>query len=90
MHQVGFAQPDTAVDEQRVVGAPGILADLHGGGACQLVGLAVDKAVEGEFRIQVAFVVYRRCARLVIVFRGIRRRNLLGAADIELDAGITC
>ena len=52
VHQVRLAETDTAVDEQRVVGAAGILRDLNRGGLGELVALAFDEAVEGEVRIQ--------------------------------------
>ena len=54
VHQVRLAQTDAAVDEQRVVGAPGILGDLHGRGARELIALALDEVREREVRIQPA------------------------------------
>ena len=52
LHQMRLAEPDTAVDEQRVVGAARILGDLHGGGFRELVALAFDETVEREIRVQ--------------------------------------
>ena len=57
MHQVGLAQPDAAVQEQRVEGDPVILGDPAGGGVGQFVRPTRDEAVEGEARVQ-------RCAEL--------------------------
>ena len=54
VHQVRLAQPDAAVDEQRVVRAAGILSDLHRRCARQLVALALDEARESEVRIEPA------------------------------------
>ena len=48
VHQVGLAEADAAVDEQRVVGAPGVLRDLQRCGARELVALALDEIVERE------------------------------------------
>ena len=48
VHQVRLAEAGAAVDEQRVVGLAGVLRDLLAGGACKLVRLAGDEAVEGE------------------------------------------
>jgi len=54
MHQVGLAEPHATVDEQRVVAPAGIFGHLHGGGASELVGLALDEGVEGEVGIECA------------------------------------
>ncbi len=54
VHQVRFAEADTTVDEQRVVGAPGILCDLNRRGPGQLVALALNETVERERRIESA------------------------------------
>ena len=43
LDQVRLAEPDAAVDEQRVVGGR-VLGDLHAGGARELVRLAGDEA----------------------------------------------
>ena len=48
VHQVRLAQADAAVEEQRVVGAAGILRHLQRRGLGELVALALDEAVEGE------------------------------------------
>ena len=50
MHQMGLAQTDAAVDEQRVVGLARVAGDLNGGRLGELVALALDEAVEGEIR----------------------------------------
>ena len=54
VHQMGFAEADTAVDEERVIGSARIHADLIGCGAGQLVALALDEIREGEAAIQPA------------------------------------
>ena len=55
MHQVRLAEADAAVDEQRVVGAPGILRDLQRGGACaSWLLLPSTKVREREVRIEAA------------------------------------
>ena len=52
VHEVGLAEADAAVDEQRVIGAAGIVGDLQGGGLGEVVALALDESVEGEVRIE--------------------------------------
>ena len=48
VHQVSFAEADTAVDKKRVVRTPGIFANLTRGGSSKLVALAFDKVLERE------------------------------------------
>jgi len=43
LHQVGFAETDAAVEEERIVGARGGLGDGHGGGMGELVVHADDE-----------------------------------------------
>ena len=50
MDQVGLAQADAAVDEQRVVGSAGVEGDLLGGGTSEIVGAAGDQGLESEIR----------------------------------------
>jgi len=52
MHQVGFAQPHAAVDEQRVVGVAGILSHLDGGSLGELIGFALHEGLEGEILVE--------------------------------------
>ncbi len=52
VHEVGLAQTDAAVDEQRVVGAPGVFRHLNGRGAGKLVGLAGDQGFEAEHGVE--------------------------------------
>jgi hypothetical protein len=54
VHEVRLAKADATIDEQRVIGAAGIFRDLDGGGAGELVALALDERVEGEFRVDAA------------------------------------
>ena len=57
MHQVGFTETDTAVNEQWVIGAAGVFTDLHGGRPCQLIGFAGDKRVKGKVRVEITFML---------------------------------
>src|SRR5690554_490314 len=50
VHQVGFTQTNTAVQEQRVIGTTGVLGYLHGGGTGQLVRFTFDKGFRSEER----------------------------------------
>ncbi|MNO98335.1 hypothetical protein D3C76_900800 [compost metagenome] len=59
MHQVGFAQADAAIKEERVVAMLGVVGDLPGSSTRQLVRLAFDEGVEGEGSIQIAGVLER-------------------------------
>ena len=57
MHQMGLAEPDAAVEEQRVerhrVNRAGAsLGDPPGGGMGQFVGFADDEVLEGEARVE--------------------------------------
>ena len=57
MHQMGLAEADPAIKEQRVERhavdrRDAGLGDAAGGGVGQLVGLADDKILEGEARIE--------------------------------------
>jgi hypothetical protein len=60
LHQVGLAEADPAIDEQRVVGDAGVLSHLHCGGPRQLVGFAGDEIVEAEIPVQAGAIGYRR------------------------------
>ncbi|MCY1496719.1 hypothetical protein D9M68_306600 [compost metagenome] len=59
VHQVGLAEADAAIEEQRVVAVLRIVGHLPGGCASQLVGLALDEVLEGEGTVQVAGVLQR-------------------------------
>ena len=52
VHEMGLAQPDAAVQEQRVVGAAGIFRDLERGRLGELVALALDEGGEAEVGIE--------------------------------------
>ena len=52
VHQVGLAQADAAVDEQRVVKMAGRARDMHGRGARHAVGRALDQGVESQRRVE--------------------------------------
>ncbi|MNP33557.1 hypothetical protein D3C76_1268020 [compost metagenome] len=59
MHQVGFTQAYTAIKEQRVVTVLGVVRHLPGCGPGQLVGLTLNKVLEGKGAVQVAGVLER-------------------------------
>ena len=75
---MGFAQTDTSIDEQRVVGGTGIGRYLHGGGAGKVVGAARDVVFKAGSRAQPragveAFVLQGRVGQQVgIIGRGRR------------------
>ncbi len=46
LQQVGLAQPDAAVDEQRVVGGARLIGHGHGGGVGELIVRAGDEIIE--------------------------------------------
>src|SRR3954469_23137865 len=57
MHQMGLAETDPAVEEERVerdrvIGSGAGLRDPAGGGVSQLVWLAGDEVFEGEARVE--------------------------------------
>ena len=65
MHQVGFTQPYSPVDKQRVIGKAGVLSNLHGSrSASKLIRLTHNETVERVIRLQRAPVhqltVYNR------------------------------
>ena len=51
MHEMGLAEADPAIEEQRVVGATRILGDLQCRRPRHLVALAFDEILEGELRV---------------------------------------
>ena len=52
VHQMRLAQADAAIEEQRVVGAAGVLGDLARRGLGELIALALDEGGEGKFAIE--------------------------------------
>ena len=60
VHQVGLAEADAAVNEQRVVGFAGVAGDLNRGRLRELIALALDETVEGEVRVDGASEHRRR------------------------------
>src|SRR5690606_31042570 len=86
VHQMRLAEPDAAVDEQRVIRGPGILADLHRRGAGKLIALAFDEAVERERGVQPAAEELRRTGlRLALRRRARRRHRAPSGPDLEAD-----
>ena len=61
VHQVGLAETDAAVDEQRVVGARRGFGDGPAGGVGELVGRADDEGVEGVARVEAPSWVASGC-----------------------------
>ncbi len=101
VHQVRLAETHAAVDEQRVVRAARILRDLHGSGARQLIGLALDEGLEGKGGAQpgaLAFTSPRAAGTafgrrfdqrraFLAGLQGFRLATKLPAADLYDDAG---
>ena len=94
VHQVGLAEADAAIQEQRVEADRAAFGHAAGGGMGQFVRLADDETVEGEARIQ------RGAGQLVLGRRGrgrglgrrlgerlAQRARLGGLADGEFHAG---
>src|SRR5450759_2740147 len=52
VHEMRLAQTHSAVQKQRVIGAPEVLRDLQRCSFCELVALALDEGAEAEVRIQ--------------------------------------
>src|SRR6185312_5314649 len=79
LDKMRLAEPDAAVDEQRVVRGR-IVGDLHARGACQLVGLARDESRERERGIDAGLLAAagRRRARIRRNRGDRRRRRPLG------------
>ena len=63
VHQVGLAEADAAVEEERVVGARGRFRDRARGGVRELVRGADDEVLEGEARVAGARAARTRRAR---------------------------
>ena len=79
VHEMGLAETDAAVDEQRIVGAGRVVADLRRGGARELVRFTLDKILEGEFRLQSAHMAHF----IAIVLAG----EFAGLAELETGRG---
>ena len=64
MHQVGFTQPYSPIDKQRVIGKAGVFSNLHGCRTSKLIGLTHNETVERVIQLQRAAVhqltVYNR------------------------------
>ena len=52
VHQVGLAEPDTAVNVKRVIGLRRLFGHSQGGGSGKLIGGAHDKGIKGVFGIE--------------------------------------
>ena len=99
VHQVGLAQTDAAVQEQRVVGVPRPLRDRQRGGMGEAIGRADDEVGERVARVEVgrAALAPDGWARAdcgvasdagptgPAASRLDRRRGLAGGVDDELD-----
>ena len=75
VEQVGLAEPGVAVDEQRVVRAPGCLGDGLGGGVGQPVGGRGHEGVEGEPGVE------GDGHRVAGIRRSVRRQGPVRAGD---------
>ena len=60
LDQVRLAEPDAAVDKERVVRSAGVLGDLDGRRARELVRLAGDEAVECEAAVEARALLHHR------------------------------
>ena len=92
VHQVGLAEADAAVDEQRVVGGAGIFRDLQRRGLGEVIALAFDETVEGEIgverhaeRMRHAAGAARRSPRRLPAAR--RRRPAASREPISIETG---
>src|SRR5471032_3293950 len=59
VHQVSFTQANATIKEERVVTVLGVVGDLPGSRAGQLVGFTFDEVFKGERAVQVAGVLER-------------------------------
>ena len=71
MQQMRFAEPDAAIEKQRIVRFAGRLRDRQRGGMREVVVLADDEGVERIPRIKRQ--VLSRCGRSTLFFRRIKR-----------------
>ena len=55
LHQVCFAQTDTPVKKQRVIGLPRVFSDLAGSRPGELVGFTLDVGLKCKRRVETAF-----------------------------------
>ena len=69
VHQVGFAQTDATVDEQRVVKVPWHARNMHGCGPCHAVGGALNQGVKSQRGVESVFQAVGQT-----VFASIHRR----------------
>ena len=51
--QMGLAEADTTIDEERVVAPAGVGAASDAGGVCELIGRPDDEVLEAVFRVEV-------------------------------------
>ena len=56
---MGFTQADATIKEERVVTVLGVVGDLPGSRAGQLVGFTFDKVLKGARAVQIAGVLER-------------------------------
>ncbi len=83
LQQVCFAEADTAVDEQRVVGVPGWVGDGEGGGVREAVVGADDKGIEGVVGADAQFVNRAMVGHSSVAHR--RRRGMVGGLGDEAN-----
>ena len=73
VHQVGLAETNAAIQEQRVVAVLGVVGNLPGGRTGKLVRLALDEILEGKGPVEVTGVL-EPTFYLNVAFRPHRRR----------------
>ena len=82
LHQVGLAEADAAVEEQRVVASRGVLGHRPAGGVGELVGAADDEVVELIARVELR---RRDLAGSLVDREEDLERRLLHAGDGSVD-----
>ena len=55
MYQVGLAQADAAINEQRVVKLPQAAGNMHGCSATHTVSRAFNQGIKGQRSVEAAF-----------------------------------
>ena len=69
VHQVGLAQANAPIKEQRVIAMLGIVRNLPGSGAGKLVRLALDEVLEGKTAVEQTGVLDQGRRRLRLICR---------------------
>jgi len=75
LEQVGFSQPYSSVEEQRIVEFSRFFGNTFGSGIGKLIGIADDETVKSEGRVQVGTFggeIFRLCMRILRLCSGVR------------------